>query len=232
MVYKWTNFLRSAWRSPCLLCGDLCANGEDLGLCAGCRDDLPRPGLQCDVCGEPQGTAGICGRCLRRPPPFTRIRAPWLYGPPLDSLILRLKTPAGLAPARTLGGLLGDWLAAEEAFLPDLIVPVPLHRSRMRQRGFNQAGLLAKHVSARLDVPWRADVLRKRRESADQHRLDRRQRLRNLTDCFDCRPLPAGCQVALVDDVVTTGATAWAAALALRRAGAGQVRVWALARTP
>lgn len=229
MVYKWVDSLLSALPGRCLLCGGRCAA---LDLCPACLSSLPRATRPCPACAQPLTADQLCGHCRRQPPPYARTRAPWLYGPPLDGLILQLKTPAAPAPARTLGRLLARQIRADDLPLPQLLIPVPLHRQRLRERGFNQAALLARQLAAALDLPWRADLLHKPRESADQRGLDRRQRRRNLRGCFDCRPLPPGCHVALVDDVVTTGATAWEATAALQRAGAGRVEVWALARTP
>lgn len=232
MVYKWSKFVRSQLTGPCLLCGDHCRTGDALALCEGCRTDLPATGRHCPGCGQPQDSDQHCGACQQQSPPFEHTIAPWLYAPPLDRLVLQLKTPAAPPSARTLGGLLARHIQTSNAALPDLIVPVPLHATRLRERGFNQAGLLASTLARSLNLPWQPDLLLKIKESADQRRLDRKERRRNLRDCFSCRPLPAGCHIALVDDVVTTGATAWAASQALRRAGADRVHVWALARTP
>lgn len=233
MVYKWIDTIQSRLPGICLLCGAHCpAGGDGLELCAACREDLPACGRHCPSCGQPQPSDARCGPCQRQPPPYTHTVAPWLYAPPLDQLVLRLKTPAAPAPARTLGRLLAAQIRARGDSLPALLIPVPLHAVRLRERGFNQAALLTRQLAASLALPWRADLLIKSRESADQRRLDRRQRRRNLRGCFSCRPLPGGCHVALVDDVVTTGATAWAASEALHQAGAGRVDVWALARTP
>lgn len=229
MVYKWIDSILSTLPGRCLLCGD---RSDAPGLCPACRSDLPRAAHACTGCAQPLAAGGLCGHCRRQPPPFDRTHAPWLYAPPLDTLILQLKTAAGLAPARTLGRLLARHIGRLNEPPPDLLIPVPLHRARLRRRGFNQAALLARELARELDLPWRADLLEKNRESADQRGLDRRARRRNLNGCFDCRPLPAGCHVALVDDVVTTGATAWEATRALKRAGAASVQVWAVARTP
>jgi ComF family protein len=234
MVYKWIEVIQSHLPCHCLLCGarSPARHSGGLDLCLDCRDSLPRVLQPCNACGQPLATGGLCGHCQRQPPPYSHTCAPWLYAPPLDGLILQLKTPAALAPARTLGRLLARQLRATGAHLPELLIPVPLHRERLRDRGFNQAALLTQQLATELTLPWRTDLLCKVRESADQRGLDRRQRRRNLRDCFVCQPLPAGCHLALVDDVVTTGATAWAATDALHKAGAGRVDVWALARTP
>lgn len=232
MVYKWLTSIQSSLTGPCLLCGGRCTLPDGLALCDGCRNLLPATGRHCPNCAQPQTSDARCGPCQRHPPPFERAIAPWLYAPPLDRLVLQLKTSAAGPCAHALGGLLARHLAASGCELPDLIVPVPLHARRLRERGFNQAAMLARVLARKLGVPWRADVLLKPHESADQRQLDKRQRRRNLRGCFTCRPLPTGCHVALVDDVVTTGATAWAGSEALRRAGAARVAVWALARTP
>lgn len=231
MVYKWLSIIQNSLPGYCLLCGDHCRAGSGLDLCIPCRDALPRNPRPCRHCGQPLVQGAVCGHCQRQPPPFAHTIAPWLYAPPLDSLILRLKTSAAMAPARTLGHLLTTQVQAA-APLPQLLIPVPLHPLRLRERGFNQAALLSRYLAGSLNLPWRPDLLEKVRESADQRGLDRRARQRNLRGCFRSRPLPPGCHVALVDDVVTTGATAWEATRALQQAGAGQVDIWALARTP
>jgi ComF family protein len=231
MVYKWTSIIQKWLPGYCLLCGDHCHAGHGLDLCDPCRNALPRNTLPCRHCGQPLTHSGVCGHCQRQPPPFAHTIVPWLYAAPLDALILRLKTAAAMAPARTLGQLLASELAVAGP-LPQLLIPVPLHPRRLRERGFNQAAVLTRHLAGSLGLPWRADLLAKVRESADQRGLDRRARQRNLRGSFNCRPLPPGCHVALVDDVVTTGATAWEATRALQRAGADRVEVWALARTP
>lgn len=233
MVYSWIDSIRFRLPGSCLLCGAHCAGRSGLDLCPGCLADLPRNTWPCPRCAEPATLPGqLCGHCQRRPPPCDRVIAPWRYEAPLDGLVLRLKSPHGIVAARTLGRLLADHLQHGTGARPDLILPIPLHASRLRERGFNQAALLARQLSRRLGIPWRAGVLEKVRQTEDQRGLDRKARRKNLRGSFHCRGLPAGCHVALVDDVVTTGATSEEAARTLKRAGAGQVEVWALARTP
>lgn len=233
MVYRWIDIIQSRIAGHCLLCSGHCPPGNGLDLCPDCRHDLPANQHPCPACGEP-GTADgqLCGHCQRQPPASDRTIAPWLYAPPLDGLILRMKSPAGISAARTLGKLLARELDRQTLPAPQLLLPIPLHPSRLRERGFNQAALLAKQLSARLGIPWDARLLTKTRQSEDQRGLDRRSRQRNLRDSFSCAALPPGCHVALVDDVITTGATSNEAAKTLKRAGAAKVEVWALARTP
>jgi len=232
MVYKWLDIIHRLHAGSCLLCGGHCPPRDGLDLCPACRDALPRNHHPCPACGQPQVDDRLCGHCQRQAPPFARTLAPWLYAPPLDGLVLRLKGNTAPAPARTLGRLLAAHIAPRPEPLPQLLIPMPLHPRRLRERGFNQATLLARQLGGALDLPWHPGLLAKVRESADQRGLDRRARRRNLHGCFACRPLPPHSHVALVDDVVTTGATAWEASRALRRAGAERVEIWALARTP
>lgn len=233
MVYRWIEFIQSCLPGICLLCGARCMPGDGLDLCPGCRTDLPVNSQPCPRCAE-TGTAGQpCGRCQKHPPPCDRTQAPWRYEAPLDSLILQLKSPGGLTAGRTLGRLLAAQLALNAVERPTLLLPVPLHASRLRERGFNQAALLARQLGRALDIPWRTDLLRKTRQTDDQRGLDRKARQRNLRGSFQVsEDLPEGCHVALVDDVVTTGATTQEAARVLKQAGAARVDVWAVARTP
>jgi ComF family protein len=176
--------------------------------------------------GEP-----ICGQCLRRPPPQAQARAAFVYGYPLDRLLPRAKFHGDLASTRLLAALMASELAGAER--PQALVPLPLHTGRLRQRGYDQALELARPLARRIDLPLRDDLLRRVRATAAQSRLDAAARRRNLRGAFcvreDCE-LPA--HIALVDDVMTTGATVHAAASALLRAGVGRVDVWVCARVP
>lgn len=233
MVYRWMNIVHRHLPGNCLLCGARCPPEAALDLCPGCLADLPRNVQACPRCAEPATTTGqLCGHCQDKPSPCDQVVAPWRYEAPLDGLILRLKSAHGIATANTLGRLLADHLDQRRDGRPDLILPIPLHPARLRERGFNQAGLLARQISGQLGIPWQAGLLEKVRQTEDQRGLDRKARRKNLRGSFDCKELPSGCHVALVDDVVTTGATSQEAARTLKRAGAGRVEVWALARTP
>jgi ComF family protein len=235
MVYNWIeNALFALYPPTCVLCGGQGAADHD--LCHGCAADLPRNANPCRRCAEPlpAGTpAGtLCGRCLRSPPAFDVCRAPYLYAPPADWLIGQLKFRAHLAHGRVLGALLADHLAGLDGPLPDLIVPMPLHRSRLRERGFNQAIELARPVGRRLGIPLAADLVERVRPGQAQSSLHKSRRQQNVRGAFALRrPLDAW-HVAIVDDVLTTGASAGELAATLRRAGAERVEVWVVARTP
>lgn len=216
------------WR--CLLCGAAGANGLD--LCTDCAHELPRNRSCCARCALPLATpAACCGECLRRSPPWDAAWAPFRYGWPLDRLEARYKFGADLAAGRVLSTL---WRREPCPIgLPSLLLTVPLHHSRLRQRGYNQALELARPLARELALPLRHDTLQRVRQTVAQTELDARGRRRNMRGAFALRAgvaLPA--HVAILDDVMTTGATLAECARVLRRAGAQRVDVWALARAP
>jgi len=215
------------WR--CLLCGD--EGSEGIDLCEGCIADLPRNAVCCARCALPLVVpAELCGRCLRRLPPWDAAWVPFVYAWPLDALATRLKFSGDLACGRALATL---WRDASPSVRPDLIVPVPLHRRRLRERGYNQAWELAKPLARALDVPVRSDILRRTRESAPQTELDASARRSNVRNAFDVPSRFAWPNhVAILDDVMTTGATLAECASTLRRVGVRRIDVWALARAP
>ena len=230
-VYGWTSRLFDRLLpSRCLVCSERGAIGRD--LCPTCCESLPWLTTSCARCALPLGVdAELCGDCLRRPPPQTATRAAFVYRTPLDRLLPRAKFHGDLAGLRLLSALMGDSLGDAER--PETLAPIPLHRDRLRRRGYDQALELARPLARRLGLPLRDDLLRRVRATAAQSRLDAGARRRNLRGAFEVRAgasLPA--HVALIDDVMTTGATARSAALALRRAGVQRVDVWVCARVP
>jgi ComF family protein len=150
-----------------------------------------------------------------------------LYLPPVDFLVHELKFRGNLTAARLLGQLLGEALLCRSGPLPEAVVPVPLHRSRLRERGFNQAIELARPVSRRLEIPLLVDHVERIHPSPPQSKLDLKARRGNVRGAFACRGGMDVQRVAILDDVITTGSTADAMARVLRRAGAVQIEVWA-----
>jgi ComF family protein len=207
-------------------------------VCPECLDRLPplRAAAQCAQCGvpfendAPLHAAGLCGFCRRGVTAFDWGRGFGVYEGRLRHLIHLLKYERLEPLARPLGRCLAPLLA--EAGPVDVIVPVPLDRRRERQRGFNQAALIAAELSRTAGVPLGRGVLRRVRATETQTGLTRRQRRLNVRGAFRVRrpEAVAGRTVVLVDDVITTGATAAACAAALKRAGAARVVVLALAR--
>lgn len=215
----------------CCLCQWSCAGA--LPLCDDCRAELVSNQQCCQQCAVPLATgASVCGDCLSRPPHYDRVIAPWLYGEYLAYIIGRWKFHGDRALTPLLANL---WHCGLPSSLPtvDLLVPVPLHWRRQWHRGYNQADLLATQL---LNMyPWlmaNRQLLRRRHATKAQAGMDVQQRSSNLSGAFT---VSSGCdnlRVALIDDVLTTGATAGEAAGALKQAGAARVEIWCLARTP
>ena len=217
----------------CPSCGRERAAPRPPELCRGCRARLEPVARACERCGEP-GSERRCARCASAPPPYAHAHACFLYrDDELSSeLVSRWKYGGDHVVGSTLASLLREHRSAH-AECYDLIVPVPLHASRLAQRGFNQAALLARAV-ARRGEHVAVDALRRAAATAPQAALGRRARAANVRDVFAVRRGAAvtGRSVLLVDDVVTTGATVEACSTVLLEAGATGVGVWSLARTP
>lgn len=223
--------IRRLLPEPCLLCG---GRGGGVALCDGCRDELPRNPCCCERCALPLAQPGVCGACLRKPPAFDAALIPFLYYPPCNRAVTRLKFSGQLRWARWMGQLMADEfegnLSAES--MPDLLLPVPLHANRLRERGFNQSREIGRELSRRLSLPLRPDLLVRLIDTPPQSGLDAAERRRNLCGAFAVCGDVAGQSVAIVDDVVTTATTVELLAGLLKRAGARRVSVWAFARTP
>ncbi len=226
----WPGLHRFVLPLRCLLCGG--AGADDIDLCADCAAELPRNRSCCARCALPlASSASLCGQCQRRPPPWDGAWAPFRYGWPLDRLESRYKFANDLAAGRVLSTL---WQREPcPNALPQMLLSVPLHRSRLRRRGYNQALELARPLARALALPMRHDVLQRLRRTEAQTELDAIGRRRNVRGAFALREgvvLPP--HVALLDDVMTTGATLAECTRVLKRAGVSHVDVWALARAP
>ncbi|WP_273525884.1 ComF family protein [Pseudomonas sp.] len=230
MVNKWL-FIEQ----HCLLCDEPCAGDP---LCSACEADLPWLDARCTVCAVPLPARGlVCGECLKRPPAYDHVEVPWRFAFPVDTLITRFKHQAHWPYGRLLGERLAHHLRhayADGLPRPDLLLPVPLARRRLRQRGFNQAQMLARWLSRELAIVFDDCALERLLDTPPQQQLDAATRRRNLRQAFALRPGSdlRGLHLALIDDVLTTGATAEALARLLKRAGAARVDVYCLARTP
>lgn len=215
----------------CILCR---APGSDgLDLCGPCGDQLPHNRNACDRCALPlpEGQSGTCGHCQRHPPPFDLCHSALLYRDPVSQMIGGLKFNGRLHYGRVLGDLLVRSLQARALPRPELLLPVPLHPERIRARGYNQALEIARWVARPLELPIDSGSCRRIRATVAQSDLPLDERRRNLRGAFAlARPLPAR-HVALLDDVVTSGATVAELTRMLKGAGVARVDIWSVART-
>ena len=186
--------------------------------------------MHCPVCAIPDPTGEPCGRCLNKPPHFDRVVAPFMYEFPATALIQGLKYRGNLACARPLAAGLAE--AVEKEPYPDLILPMPLARARLARRGFNQAMEISRRVATEFGLDLSVHVCHRTREGTPQAALPWKQRATNVRNAFVCDVDVNGKSVAVVDDVLTTGATLDELALTLKRRGAREVIGWIVARTP
>jgi ComF family protein len=207
----------------------LCKGKADALLCAPCDADLPRLGAElCPRCALASPGAAVCGRCLSQPPAYDATSAALAYAFPADVLVQALKFRGELA----LAPVLGDLLARRIADAADCIVPVPLSGERLRSRGYNQSLEIARRVATVTGTRLAPELCERRRDTATQMDLPLEERAKNVRGAFHCPGIIGSATVAVLDDVMTTGATLDEIAAALKRAGATRVVNWVVARTP
>jgi len=206
----------------------LCRGAARGILCPACDADLPRlAGTLCPRCALPSPGAAVCGRCLADAPHYDATVAALAYRFPADTLVHALKFRSQLALAPLMGDLLIE--AIRERI--DLVVPVPLSRERLRERGYNQAAEIARHVARERRARLELTVVARERNTRAQADLPWSDRARNVRGAFRCERSLDGAAIAVVDDVMTTGATLDELAATLKRAGAARVVNWVVART-
>jgi ComF family protein len=235
---RWFGKLRDlALPNQCALCGNL----SQRVLCVGCDETYwNEPRLRCPVCALPmpsfqRGAGGAqqrCGSCTAEPPHFDATFALADYRAPLDTLALDLKFRARLETGEEVSRLLHAAYRASDLALPDVIAPVPLSRKRLNARGYNQAWAIAKPLGRRLRVPSKAMLVERFVDTAPQSKLDLDMRRRNVGSAFRVTGDVRGAHVAVVDDVMTSGATLDALARTLKTAGARRVTNFVALRTP
>jgi ComF family protein len=220
-------------KARCRLCH--ASTPASLPLCERCHEALPHLGHACPRCALPLDEHTppdtLCGECLGDPPPFDRAQVPLRYRPPVADMISRFKYHQGLSDGHLAAQLLARHIK-QDCSNVQMLLPMPLHPERLRQRGYNQAAELARVVSRATGIPWDTNLLKRTKIAANQREASKRERLRNVRSAFECDSKNLPSRVAIVDDVITTGATARAAAASVKRAGAEWVEIWAVARTP
>ena len=212
---------------PCFLCWDL---RPDQGLCIACADELPWLDTCCQQCAIPLNETGICGQCLQQPPPQQSTVALFRYEAPVNHCIAAFKFHQQLAFTQLFARLLADKIHQRHQPLPEILIPVPLHPSRLRERGYNQSAQLAAALSRRLGVATDKHGLIRQRNTSPQSGLSGKQRKRNLKQAFAVAKALPYKHVALVDDVYTTGHTVAEASRCLQQNGIETVEVWTIAR--
>ncbi len=232
MVNKWSDFRQFLrLKGHCLVCDGLPQTTP--GLCNSCAHDIRRIDRPCHQCGEPMHSnesSHKCGRCQTSAPCFDHCIAPLHYSDPLRQLHLKFKFHQDLAAGNLLANLLCDILC-QRSELPQLLVPIPLHSVRMRQRGFDQALEIAKVLARRLQIPLQTELLVRKNSTQPQSELSRVQRQTNLRNAFSLTQPMHVKHVALIDDIMTTGSTFNTAAQLLKTAGVKTVEVWAVGRS-
>lgn len=241
------NFSFYLFPGYCILCG--IHSARPLDLCLSCEEDLPVNLPCCQHCAAPLSAHRPCGGCITNNPPFERCIAPLRYEFPINKLISSFKYSGQLNRGAVLAHLLLQQISEKyqtinQPFevnqsritnrleLPDLIIPVPLHWRRQFVRGFNQSQWLAKLLGNRLNINVSNGLLTRQKYTPPQQGLTQKQRKKNLKGAFRINHRVDGKHIALVDDVVTTGSTVSELSLLLKKAGAAQVEIWCLARTP
>lgn len=213
----------------CVACG--CEIDGARLLCSDCLRQLPRIAEPCGACGQPRAGPGlVCARCLGNPPRWQRLVAPFAYRGLARQYLLQLKFQEATWCGRALCDAAIDAFRAAE-ILPEALLPVPLHRSRLFERGFNQAEFVARRLADGLEIEMDRRALTRRRKTEPQSGLSAARRRDNVRGAFAYRPRRDYRHVAVVDDIVTTGSTAAEIARLLHRAGVDHVEIWALART-
>jgi len=212
---------------PCFLCGDFSPHEV---LCTACAEDLPWLGKCCQQCAIPLNESGICGQCLQQPPPQQSTVALFRYEEPVNHCIAAFKFHQQLAFTQLFAGLLADKIRKRQQPLPEILMPIPLHPSRLRERGYNQSAQLADALSKKLGVATDKHVLIRQRNTSPQSGLSGKQRKRNLKQAFAVAKALPYKHVALIDDVYTTGLTVAEASRCLMQNGVEKVEVWTIAR--
>ncbi len=198
--------------------------------CEACDAALPRlVGPHCPVCARLTPDGAVCGSCLKNPPAYSDTVAAFAYSFPVDRLIQAMKYDEQIFLAAMMAKKLASLI--DRSNLPDCLLAMPLHPARLKSRGFNQAQLIAKPLSKSLGIPLLNQACRRLRDTPSQTSLPYDARTRNMKDAFGCDADFSGKHVALIDDVMTSGASMNALAKAALAKGATRISAWVVART-
>lgn len=211
--------------SICTLCNQF--HKGPLAVCAPCIVLMPQLGPACQQCACPLADAQylICGFCIKKSPNFDRAFITYKFEEPLRTLLHRFKYHKGLY----LTSFLSHLIMNSQPDIPECLIPIPMHPQRMKQRGFNQAAVLAQSLAKKLKIPCELTACHKTINTLPQAILNGEQRQKNLRHAFTTQKLPYH-HITLIDDLLTTGSTANEMALILKKTGIKRVDLWCCAR--
>lgn len=216
----------------CLLCNRASKNKQD--FCKKCYQDLPWIEFACPKCGQPLETNNqLCKECLKNPPIFEQTIALFHYKEPINHFITGLKFNNKLIYSRILGELMAEKISKhyQQTNLPEIIIPVPLHNQRLRQRGYNQAIELARPIAKILALPIDIKSCKRIKNTGTQSSIPAKQRAKNIKKAFTIKNKPAAKHVAIIDDVITTGNTIKELSSVLHKSGVQTIDIWCCAKT-
>lgn len=222
------------WIAPasCIQCNTPLTSHRVHPCCDICYPSLPFQANACAQCAEPYaGFTDVCGRCLTAPPSYNACFCPFEYAKPISDMIIRFKYHETPELAGSLAKLLVHEIKQIDLPQPELLLPVPMHIKRLRQRGYNQSSLLAAQIGKMLDIPVSYSSLCKAKVTDPQAQQTLKQRKNNVLGSFTLQKKISAKSIAIVDDVVTTGSTAAEIAKILKKNGVDYVQVWGIART-
>ena len=208
-------------------------NGGELGLCVPCLQDLPwHSASQCPQCAL-ISNGSLCGSCLSTPPSYDATTALLTYDYPVDGLLQHYKYNTSLHLAHTFAALFTEKKRQQASTSPEIqrIIPMPMHRNRLKERGFNQALEIAKLLSKALSLKLDYTSCQRTKHTPPQASLNLKERIQNIKGAFSCQRNLQNLNIAIVDDVMTTGASLNELAKTLKQAGAAHVECWVMART-
>ncbi len=227
---------KAVFKQSCLLCKS--SNAGDTGICNQCEKDLPwHTQPHCPQCALLSFNSQTCGHCLKSPPDFDITQSLFTYNFPLDALLHRYKYGSMLNLSHSFANLMSHHLLNNHAKAKDidLIIPMPMHPQRLQERGFNQALEIAKGVSTKLEVPLDYQSCLRKKLTPPQASLPLKERVKNIRGVFSIKeshaPNLRGLRIAIIDDVMTTGASLNELAKTIKKAGASHVECWVIART-
>lgn len=231
-INNWLDIIQQTLLPPtCILCSNPGQDTKD--ICMHCEKQLIKNIFCCYRCAcifdQPATRSLLCGECLQGKISFDETHAPFLYQGSIRYLISELKFHAQFKNARLLGMLMAEQLI-RKAERPDYLIPMPLYKTRYRQRGFNQAQEIANTLSNKLNIPLELNGCFRHRNTPHQIDLTAIQRRKNMKNAFTAKKSLKGLHLAIVDDVMTTGTTVNELAKVLKKAGANRVDVWVCSR--